>query len=88
MFLTAAIPPEQSGGGWTQIIWGLAVLAICVPVVINYRGWADRIAARRWNTALHKTYRQSVLYQRIFTAVFAVIGLCVFVLGVIEVAHG
>ncbi|CNE42595.1 Uncharacterised protein [Mycobacterium tuberculosis] len=85
---TAAPPSEQSGGGWTLIFWGLTALAISVPIVINYRGFADWCAGRRWNRALHKTHRQSVLYQRLAAAVFTVVGLGALVLGVIEVANG
>ncbi|MFA1538279.1 hypothetical protein [Actinomadura monticuli] len=89
MFLGTAVPPsEQSGSGWTLIFWGLTALAITVPIVINYRGYADWVAGRRWNRALHKTHRQSVLYQRLAATVFTVIGFGAFVLGVIEVARG
>lgn len=85
---SAASPPEQSGGGWTLVFWGLAALAICIPLLINYRGFADWTASRRWNRALHKSHRQSVLYQRLGSAVFVVVGLVVLVLGVIDVTSG
>jgi hypothetical protein len=66
----------------------LVVLAACIPIVINFRGVADRLASRPLNRALHKTYRQAVWYQRGGAAVFVVVGVVVVVAGVVEIAHG
>jgi hypothetical protein len=66
----------------------VVILAVCVPVVANFRGIADRLAGQRLNRAMHKTYRQAVWYQRGFSAVFAVAGLAAVGFGIVEIAQG
>ncbi len=78
----------QSGSGLAAVLWGLGTLALCIPVVFNYRGAADWLAGIRWNRAQHKTTRQAVWYQRGSAAVFAALGVAVLVIGATEMIRG
>jgi len=75
-----------SAGGLLFLLWGLAVLALSIPAVTNFRGYAEWLA--RKNRAFNKTHRQAVLYHRGGTAVFGVLGIGSIVLGVVRIAHG
>jgi hypothetical protein len=76
---------ESASGLWF-LLWGLAVLALCIPVVTNFRGYAEWLA--RKNRAFNKTHRQAALYHRGGSAAFGVLGIGAIVVGVVRIAHG
>jgi hypothetical protein len=64
--------PREISGGLSLLLWGLAVLAMSIPVMTNFRDYADRLARR--NRAFNKTHRQAGWYHRGGAAVFVVLG--------------
>jgi hypothetical protein len=74
---------QKPGGGLPFLLWGLAVLALCLPAVTNFRGYADWFTRR--NGALFKTPQQAVRYHRCFAAVFVVLAIGAITLGVYRI---
>jgi len=82
---TEVMAGAPASGLWF-LFWGLAALALSIPAVTNFRGYAEWLA--RKNRAFNKTHRQAVLYHRGFSAVFGVLAMGAIVLGVVRIAHG